>query len=205
MEQQALKNTDTHEKILESALVVFSHKGYTAATINNIARYAGLTPLTVFRHFEDKRNLFLSVVDEYADIKINFPTLDMLTDGKSIEKDLELLADAYFETIFSNIHILRIFIGEGKFFPELQEKMWVIPPLLLRHFKGYLTTLPQLSETTMRDVELTSEMFLSHIVRRALEYNKHDNIWEYNDKLAEDFRQVVRPTVLFMADFLLMG
>ena len=47
-----------HERILKSALEVFSEKGYSAATIRDISSRAGCNTVTVFRHFEDKLGTF---------------------------------------------------------------------------------------------------------------------------------------------------
>ena len=56
---------EMHERILKSALEVFSEKGYSAATIRDISSRAGCNTVTVFRHFEDKLGLFLQVVERY--------------------------------------------------------------------------------------------------------------------------------------------
>ncbi|WP_052947891.1 TetR/AcrR family transcriptional regulator [Aneurinibacillus tyrosinisolvens] len=48
----------TRDKILDSAVQVFSQKGFQASTIREIARSAGVNDLTVYRHFESKEKLF---------------------------------------------------------------------------------------------------------------------------------------------------
>jgi AcrR family transcriptional regulator len=48
----------TRDKILDSAVQVFSQKGFQASTIREIARSAGVNDLTVYRHFENKEKLF---------------------------------------------------------------------------------------------------------------------------------------------------
>ena len=59
-------SADMHEKILQSALVVFSAKGYSAATIKDISRHAGCNTVTIFHHFEDKLGLFFQVVERFC-------------------------------------------------------------------------------------------------------------------------------------------
>ena len=51
-----MKNTE--EKILAAARSLFEEKGFAAATTNEIAEAAGVSQVTLFRHFETKRNLF---------------------------------------------------------------------------------------------------------------------------------------------------
>jgi len=50
---------DTHKKIINAARELFSTKGYAATTTKDIASSAGISEVTLFRHFESKRNLFL--------------------------------------------------------------------------------------------------------------------------------------------------
>jgi len=48
----------TREKIIDAAKVLFEKNGYSAATTREIAELAGVSEVTLFRHFETKRNLF---------------------------------------------------------------------------------------------------------------------------------------------------
>jgi AcrR family transcriptional regulator len=50
------------EQILHAAMDVFSRKGYTAATIPDIARSAGLAVGTIYLYFPNKRELFVAVI-----------------------------------------------------------------------------------------------------------------------------------------------
>jgi AcrR family transcriptional regulator len=51
------------EQILQAALEIFSHKGFTAATIPEIARRAGLAAGTIYLYFPHKRDLFVAVIE----------------------------------------------------------------------------------------------------------------------------------------------
>jgi AcrR family transcriptional regulator len=51
------------EQILAAALDVFSQKGYTAATIPEIARTAGLAAGTIYLYFPAKRELFIKTIE----------------------------------------------------------------------------------------------------------------------------------------------
>jgi len=191
----------TKDKILKSALDVFSHKGYADATITAIAKLAGVNNLTIFRHFVDKKTLFLSVVDCYADVSFDSKMLDSLLSYDNISKDLSVLAHEYFKIVFSNIDILRIFIGESVYFKEIKEKAWFIPPALEEHFENYLKRVKTDANLSKINSHLTSEMFVSHIVRRALEYNKHSSIWELSNEILEEFDNNMKPLIELMVTF----
>ena len=69
----------TREKILISALAVFAERGIAKTSLNEVAYRAGVTRVTVYRHFEDKKELvraaFLRVEQVFekglADLKRN--------------------------------------------------------------------------------------------------------------------------------------
>jgi AcrR family transcriptional regulator len=56
----------TREKILESALHLFSEKGYLGATTKDIAAESGIAEVTLFRHFAAKENLLEEVLMTYT-------------------------------------------------------------------------------------------------------------------------------------------
>ena len=43
---------DTKERILQTALELFAHKGYEAVSVSDIAGALGLTKGALYRHFE---------------------------------------------------------------------------------------------------------------------------------------------------------
>jgi AcrR family transcriptional regulator len=53
-----MRTTLTKEKILDATMSLVSQRGYRGATTREIARAAGVTELTLFRHFGTKERLF---------------------------------------------------------------------------------------------------------------------------------------------------
>ncbi len=51
-------------QILEAAFRVFSEKGFNAATTAEIARNAGVAEGTIYNYFQNKRELFITVIRE---------------------------------------------------------------------------------------------------------------------------------------------
>ena len=49
--------SDVREKILETARCIFLKEGYKGTTINSIARAAGISPSTIYLHFNGKRGV----------------------------------------------------------------------------------------------------------------------------------------------------
>jgi AcrR family transcriptional regulator len=55
---------ETKHKLLMSALDVFSEKGYSSATLNDIAVHAGTTRGAIYWHFDSKEDLVASLLRE---------------------------------------------------------------------------------------------------------------------------------------------
>lgn len=194
---------ETRESILRSALEVFSKKGYVSATIGSIAKKAGVNNLTVFRHFQGKENLFREVVEEYRDIPLDAAAMDRLVAGRDPGEALTALSDAYFEMMFTNIHIFRIFIVEATHFDWVREVSWRMPPRLVDYLRGYLAGLLPGQCAEDGTLTLLTDMFMSHITRLTLQFNKHDSIWAYTPNLAMAFTLKMKPQVEFFANVVL--
>jgi AcrR family transcriptional regulator len=55
----------TRALLLDAAEEVFAEKGFTAATLDDIAHAAGYTKGAIYKHFTAKEELFLAVSDRY--------------------------------------------------------------------------------------------------------------------------------------------
>ena len=53
----------TEERIVEAAALLFSRQGFTASSTSEIARLAGVSEVTIFRHFPRKRDLFWAATE----------------------------------------------------------------------------------------------------------------------------------------------
>ncbi|BBX01432.1 TetR family transcriptional regulator [Mycolicibacterium moriokaense] len=55
----------TRSLLLDAAEEVFAEKGFTPASLDDIARAAGYTKGAIYKHFSTKEDLFLAVSDRY--------------------------------------------------------------------------------------------------------------------------------------------
>lgn len=53
----------TEDRIIEAAVQLFSRQGFEGSSTNQIARLAGVSEVTVFRHFPRKRELFWAATE----------------------------------------------------------------------------------------------------------------------------------------------
>ena len=62
---QVERSERSRKQILDSSLKLFSHKGYGATSVNDIADEAGLSKGNVYHHFPDKEAIFRALLDRY--------------------------------------------------------------------------------------------------------------------------------------------
>jgi AcrR family transcriptional regulator len=64
LSSERIENLGTREKIVEATERVLREKGLARSTTREIARVAGYSEGTIYKHFESKEDLFLSVLAE---------------------------------------------------------------------------------------------------------------------------------------------
>jgi AcrR family transcriptional regulator len=97
---QADRSEKSRQQILDGALKLFSHKGYGATSVRDIAEEAGLSKGNVYHHFPDKEAIFRALIDRYFDAMAqpDFPFNRALASG-SFPDNLEELGHSIREII----------------------------------------------------------------------------------------------------------
>lgn len=67
-----LKATDRRKQLMAVATKLFSQRGYDATTTAAIATAAGITEPVLYRHFENKRDLFIDVLRACTDVLTSY-------------------------------------------------------------------------------------------------------------------------------------
>ncbi len=113
----------TREKILETALKLFSQKGYLGATTKEIAKEAGIAEVTLFRYFSSKEALFGEVINTYSFL----PTLKELLEKirkEPYEKALKVIAYEFIKVLESKKDLIKIMHSEIQRYPEEIKKIY---------------------------------------------------------------------------------
>ncbi len=86
--------------VLDAALALFSHQGYRATSMRDIAARAGVSTGAVYHHFKDKEAIFLELLDVYwrAIENPDFPINRALRTG-SFPENLEAIGHAARESV----------------------------------------------------------------------------------------------------------
>ena len=84
----------THKKIIDSGKANFLNDGYERANLRKICKDAGVTTGAFYRHFEDKEDLFVALVEPLANEILEFYSKFETESFPSSKRDeLEDLAD----------------------------------------------------------------------------------------------------------------
>lgn len=92
---QVQRSEKSRTQILDAALKLFSHKGYGATSVRDIAEEANLSKGNVYHHFPDKETIFRALIDRYFEAmsQPEFPFNRALATG-SFPDNLEAMGHA---------------------------------------------------------------------------------------------------------------
>jgi AcrR family transcriptional regulator len=110
---------ETKRRIIGAALTLFGEVGYTRATTRAIAEKAGVSELTLFRHFGTKKSVLLESirVGHRAGFAMSFQ--EQLTGN--YQADIRMMARLQRQDTARNFEILRLLLCDAQAVPELQE------------------------------------------------------------------------------------
>ena len=99
MQRQA-RSEQSRRQVLDAALQLFSHRGYRATTVRDIADEAGASTGNVYHHFPDKEAIFRTLIEEFWAITDSkrYPYTRALTSGR-FPDNLEQLGMAARESV----------------------------------------------------------------------------------------------------------
>jgi len=173
-DHSAGQNPDKAAVILAGAMTVFTTQGYTAASMDRIAKAAKVSKPTLYKYFQDKEGLFFALVQQLTErnqqmrrqllsaTEIHRPPSEVLrqiaifvTDGFSQDQALR--------------NLMRLIIGESDRFPLLAKRfVQEIEKPIIENFTRYLAAQTQLQ---LSDPMVAARIFVGSIVHYLLVQN----------------------------------
>lgn len=87
------RSIEKRNKIIEKGFELMCNNGYYNTNTNEIAKYAGVSTGIIYQYFNDKKDIFMAGVENYAN-KIMYPMLNILKTQKIDLNNLdEILSD----------------------------------------------------------------------------------------------------------------
>ncbi len=121
------------DQVLEGARIVFMRDGFERASVDDIAREAGVSKATLYAYFPDKRLLFLEIAstecrrqadDAEAHIDPNTPIADILR--LAAQKITSFMLSDFGQRIY------RIAVAEAENFPAVAHQFYHSGPKLVQ-------------------------------------------------------------------------
>lgn len=118
--------SERQQQIIEESIKIIDGKGIQGLTIKNLSKAIGISEPGIYRHFESKTEILLSILDSFKEMAVMLSGMMETFDGTAIEKIsfmfskmLELFSETpsmvsviFSEEIFKNEEILKIRIVE---------------------------------------------------------------------------------------------
>src|SRR4051812_7734910 len=110
--RRRLSATDRRAAILDSALQIFSSRGYHAASIDEIAGEAGISKALIYEHFPSKKELHASLLQRH--VQEIFEALAQAAAGPEPgEVRLRNGVDAFFEWVETHPRAFRLLFRDN--------------------------------------------------------------------------------------------
>ncbi|WP_157738028.1 TetR/AcrR family transcriptional regulator [Aneurinibacillus soli] len=105
---------------MNSAVEIFSQKGFQASTIREIARLAGVNDLTVYRHFESKEKLFSEMFQRHT-LLSEIGSLVVRGINDDFAHDTRSLIVAFLAIFKREMPIIRLLVTEAEKMSECKK------------------------------------------------------------------------------------
>lgn len=99
---------EKRQRILDAAIIEFSEHGFDSANINNIARKANISVGSLYKYFDNKEDLFLTVV--HVGVETLKSVLAKIMESRdTLETRIEKIIRAIQVHTRSNVHLTKLY------------------------------------------------------------------------------------------------
>lgn len=158
---EAFRKGRKYDQVLAGARTIFLRDGFEGASVDDIAREAGVSKATLYSYFPDKRLLFMEFAkaecrrqaeEGAAAVDMNRPAAEVLTDAAR-RMVAFLLSDF-------GMRVFRICVAESDRFPALGHEFYHSGPEVVRNkIAHFLRIAVERGELSIDDVTLAADQF----------------------------------------------
>ena len=160
--------------ILSAGRELFLSNGYQGTSVDQIAASAQVSKQTVYKHFGDKQELLLAIVESALETTVT-PVLGRiaaLAETTDLQTDLVELAADYLRAVLQEpvVQLRRLVVGEANRVPALAQQYYEHAPVrTLAAFADSLSRLHDRGLLTAPEPRLAADHFAFLIVGRAID------------------------------------
>ncbi len=149
------------DQVLAGARDVFLAKGFEGATVDDIARAAGVSKATVYSYFTDKRQLFVEMATHQCKLQSD-EALHRIDQSLPPALVLKQAGTQFLGFVLSDIgqRIFRICVAESERFPDIGAQFYASGPMVMRAVvAAYLQKCCERGELQITDIALAADQF----------------------------------------------
>lgn len=188
------------DQVLDGARRVFLRDGFEGASVDDIAREAGVSKATLYSYFPDKRLLFTEVAKSECRRQAE-EAAALIDDAAPVEQVLRVAGTrivAFAQSEFGQ-RMFRMCVAESDRFPALGAEFYRSGPMVVRErLVGFLAKAVERGEIAVEDMALAADQFA-----QLCKADLHDRaIFGIRDDHPRDVTRVVEGAVtMFMARY----
>ena len=152
-----------YDQVLAGARTVFLRDGFEGASVDDIAREAGVSKATLYSYFPDKRLLFTEVLSAEC-LRQTSEAEALITDDMPIEQALRIAAERIVDFALSDFGhaVFCICVSEAERFPGLGQAFYKSGPELVKtRIAAFLSEAAAAGSLKIDDIDLAADQFLS--------------------------------------------
>ncbi len=179
---------ETRKKLLKAALKLFSENGYEGTTTKSIAEKSGVNELTLFRHFESKKNLFLACINEELDIEEELKEIH-IEPSDDLKSDLTKIGMEIGQKVIENSELMKIMLMETK----RTQRITHVPGTAQELLKKYLRKAKKKGLIKDIDIDIASITFFSFFFRILVTnaFLGKDHMMDFNEENVRKFVDIL--------------
>lgn len=105
-----MRSEDRRRQLLDVACDVFADRGFSATIMDDVAFAAGVTKPVLYQHFESKRALFISVLEDCGE-QLSSSIVHATQEGATLREQMTQGFTAYFDFVRNNDSGFRLLFG----------------------------------------------------------------------------------------------
>lgn len=165
--QRELQAERRRAQLIETALGLFSEKGYEHTSIKDIAVAAGVAQGLIYHYFRSKEDLLIAIMERRVPLQQIGEILAMLRDRPAAEA-LPMVAHSMYMAMTERRDLLRVFFREAIVNPALLQRATVVRDQGLGMLARYLAGRVAAGELRPHNPLVTAQMLLSSIIMLRL-------------------------------------
>lgn len=149
--------TERQQEIINVSLQLIAESGIQSLTIKNLAKKIGFSESAIYRHYENKTQILLTILDFFKQNSENFFTYQ-LSSNEHISVKIEEIFMNHFKKFIDNPSLVAVIFSEDIFRNEV-ELAERVKEIMNKNIKSLETII----ETGQKNGEIRTDVAASHL------------------------------------------